>query len=246
MGIEDIDLTVVLATLNEIDNLPRLCSDIDSILKNAKIKYQLLFVDDNSSDGTREFIIEYCNKNKLSKYIFNEHKKSTLIARYQGINHSDGKYIILMDSDLQHPPKYLVNIYNGLLENYDIVIASRYVKDGSSGNRKPIRGIISRGASLMAQLLLKSSRQVKDPVSCYIGFRKGLKLDIDEAWRGYEIGIFLRASNNNVKMKEIPYRFAERENGKSKVTSSLKFFRVYIIELLLAKRVEIRNYKTIF
>lgn len=128
-----------------------------------------------------------------------------------------------MDSDLQHPPKYLLNIYNNLLKNNDIVIASRYVKGGSSGNRKPIRGIISRGASLLAQLLLKSSRQVKDPVSCYIGFRNGLKLDIDEGWRGYEIGIFLRASNNNVKVKEIPYRFAERGSWKSKVTFGVEF-----------------------
>ena len=80
MIIEDIDLTIVLATLNEIDKLPKLCSDIDSILKHTKINYQLLFADDNSKNGTRDFMIEYCTKNKLSKYIFNKYKKSTLIA----------------------------------------------------------------------------------------------------------------------------------------------------------------------
>lgn len=110
-----------------------------------------------------------------------------------------------MYSDLQHPPKYLLNIYNSLLNNNDIVIASLYVKGGkSSGNRKSLRGIISHGASLMTQLL-----------SCYIGFIKGLKLDIEEGCRGYEMCIFLRANNNNVNLKEIPYRFAERENVKS-------------------------------
>ena len=56
---QNIDLTIVLATLNEIENLPILCSSIDSILTKQKIKYQLLFVDDNSKDGTREFIIDY-------------------------------------------------------------------------------------------------------------------------------------------------------------------------------------------
>ena len=74
MGNQNIDLTIVLATLNEIENLPLLCSSIDSILSKQKIKYQLLFVDDNSKDGTGEFIINYCNKNPLSKYIFNEYK----------------------------------------------------------------------------------------------------------------------------------------------------------------------------
>ena len=49
---QNIDLTIVLATLNEIENLPLLCSSIDSILTKQKIRYQLLFVDDNSKDGT--------------------------------------------------------------------------------------------------------------------------------------------------------------------------------------------------
>ncbi len=246
MDNQNIDLTIVLATLNEIGNLPVLCSGIDTTLKNKNIKYQLLFVDDNSRDGTKEFIIEYCKKNTLSKYIFNDHKQSTLVARYQGIKQANGKYIVIMDADLQHPPKYLSNIYDNLLKNYDMVIASRYVKNGSTGNRKPIRGLISRGASFLARALLRSSRNIKDPVSCYIGFKNGLKLDIEKGWKGYEIGIFLRASNDNVRVKEIPYIFAERERGKSKVTSNTDFLGIYVMELILAKKVEIRNYKNFF
>ena len=58
---QNVDLTIVLATLNEIENLPLLCFSIDSILSKQNIKYQLLFVDDNSIDGTRDFIIFYYN-----------------------------------------------------------------------------------------------------------------------------------------------------------------------------------------
>ena len=240
---QNIDLTIVLATLNEIENLPLLCSSIDLILTEERIKYQLLFVDDNSEDGTREFIINYCNKNPLSKYIFNDCKQSPLIARYQGIKNANGKYIINMDADLQHPPSYLMNIYNTLLKNYDIVIASRYCKSGSPGNRKMVRGIISRTATFIAQLLLRSSRNIKDPLSGYFGFKNGLKLEIRDDWRGYEIGIFLRASNNNLKIKEIPYKFAERERGKSKVTSNPDFVKIYMVELLRARKVEIICYR---
>ena len=93
---QNIDLTIVLESLNEIENLPLLCSSIDSILSKQKIKYQLLFVDDNSKDGTREFIIDYCNKNPLSKYIFNECKQSPLIARYQGIKIAAGNHNIII------------------------------------------------------------------------------------------------------------------------------------------------------
>ena len=243
MGNQNIDLTIVLATLNEIENLPILCSNIDSILGKQKINYQLLFVDDNSQDGTRDFIIDYCAKNPLSKYIFNDCKQSPLIARYQGIKSANGKYIITMDADLQHPPSYIMNLYNTLLKNYDIVIASRYCKNGSPGNRKIVRGIISRTATFMAQFLLRTSRNIKDPLSGYFGFKNGLKLEIRDDWRGYEIGIFLRASNNNLKIKEIPFKFAERERGKSKVTSNPDFVKIYMVELLRARKVEIIRYR---
>ncbi len=243
MGNQNIDLTIVLATLNEIENLPILCSSIDSILSKQKINYQLLFVDDNSQDGTRDFIIDYCAKNPPSKYIFNDCKQSPLIARYQGIKSANGKYIITMDADLQHPPSYIMNIYNALLKNYDIVIASRYCKNGSPGNRKIVRGIISRTATFMAQFLLRSSRNIKDPLSGFFGFKNGLKLEIRDDWRGYEIGIFLRASNNNLKIKEIPFKFAERERGKSKVTSNPNFVKIYMVELLRARKVEIITYR---
>ena len=115
---QKIDLTIVLATLNEIENLPVLCSSIDSILSKQNIKYQLLFVDDNSIDGTRDFIINYCAKNPLSKYIFNDCRQSPLKARYQGIKSADGRYIITMDADLQHPPSYIMNIYNKISNPY--------------------------------------------------------------------------------------------------------------------------------
>ena len=243
MESQKIDLTIVLATLNEIENLPQLCFEIDSILNKQKIKYQLSFVDDNSIDGTREFIRDYCAKNPSSKYIFNNIKQSPLIARYQGIKSANGKYVIIMDADLQHPPSYLMNIYNALLKNYDIVIASRYCKGGSPGNRKIVRGIISRTATFLSQVWLRSSRNINDPLSGYFGFKNGLKLDIKNEWRGYEIGIFLRANNSDLKIKEIPYKFAEREKGKSKVTSSPDFVKIYLIELLRAKKVEIMNYR---
>ena len=95
----------------------------------------------------------------------------------------------------------------------------------------------------MAQFLLRSSRDIKDPLSGFLGFKNGLKLEIRDDWKGYEIGIFLRACNNNLKIKEIPYKFVERERGKSKVTSNPDFIKVYMVELLRAKQVEIINYR---
>ncbi len=238
-----IELTILLATLNEIENIPKLVKEIEEVLSNLGISYQFLFVDDNSTDGTKEFIINYCRSKPTSKYIFNQYKRSTLIARYQGIKESDGKYIVIMDADFQHPPKYIARIYHELTADNDIVLASRYLQRGGTGNRLVIRGVISRVAALLAFLVLKTSRTVTDPLSCYIGFKRKLRLDIDEKWRGYEIGIFIRASNPNASIKELPYVFTERENGKSKVTSNFSFVIRYLKELILAKKTELNSIK---
>ena len=238
-----IELSIVLATLNEIENVPQLVKEAEEVLFGLSIRYQFLFVDDNSTDGTRDFIKEYCRSNHLSKYIFNQRKRSTLIARYQGIKEADGKYIIIMDADLQHPPKYLPEIYRGLAAGNDIVLASRYLLKNGTGNRLASRGVISRVAAFLASLLMRTSRTVTDPLSCYIGFKSSLKIDINEKWKGYEIGIFIRASNPYACIKEIPYVFAERGKGKSKVTSNISFITGYLKELILAKRTELNNLK---
>jgi len=240
-----IELSIVLATLNEIENMPQLVKGTEEALSSLPVSYQFLFVDDNSTDGTRDFIKEYCRLNPLSKYIFNQHKRSTLTARYQGIKEADGKYILIMDADLQHSPKYLPEIYRELAMGNDIVLASRYLLKNGTGNRLVFRGVISRVASFLASLIMKTSRTVTDPLSCYIGFKRSLKIDIDEKWRGYEIGIFIRASNPDARIKEIPYVFAERGKGRSKVTSNISFVPGYLKELILAKKIELNNLRRI-
>lgn len=78
-------------------------------------------------------------------------------AFIDGLKISKGKYIVLMDADLQHPPELLIELYNNI-KDYDLVIASRYIKGGSVENWNIIRKIISKGAIFISHLLLPETK----------------------------------------------------------------------------------------
>jgi dolichol-phosphate mannosyltransferase len=232
------EASIILSSINEINTLPLLVEKID---ENVKFSHEFIFVDDNSTDGTRDFILDYERSHGNARHVFNDSKRSLLIANYQGIKIADGRFILIMDADLQHPPDKLNDIYEKLKEGYDIVVASRYTYGGSPGNRKPLRGLISRVAAALAKTYIKNARNTTDPLSGFFGFKKELRLNIEEQWRGYKTLLFLIASNPNAKIGEIPYTFVEREKGESKIVSGLDFMRIYLTELLLIKRVELRS-----
>jgi dolichol-phosphate mannosyltransferase len=236
----DFDASIILCTVNEIENLPSLVEKIENI---AKFSYQFVFVDDGSIDGTREYILNYCKNHNNAKYIFNDHKRSTVIAQYMGIKKSDGRFIIIMDADLQHPPEIIKEIYENLQKGYDIVVASRYYNEQAKTKRSPIRGVISRVAEELAKVILKNTKKTTDPLSGYFGFKKGLNLPINEKWRGYKILLYILSANPDVKVKDVPYIFLERKKGESKVAKGIDFIRIYLTELILAKRIELRAKK---
>ncbi|MCW6168999.1 MAG: glycosyltransferase [Thermoplasmatales archaeon] len=231
---EKADLSIILATYNEIYNLPELVSRIEN---SVTIPYELIFVDDGSTDGTREFIMDYC-ENHNAKYIFGNKKRGTLLARYKGIIVSNSKYLIIMDSDLQHPPEKIMDMYKKLEEGYDFVSASRYMEGGSPGDRKALRGVISRGATFMARHFLRSVNQLSDPLSNFIAFRKDLKVQIFDNWVGYEIPMLIMSSNAKLSIAEIPFQFKERDHGESKLTKTPAFFVWYFMELIRYRKLE--------
>jgi len=231
------EASIILCTLNEIENLPRLVESIEDI---ARFSYQLVFVDDGSTDGTRDYILNYCKNHSNAEHIFNEQKKSTLIAQYMGIRKADGRFIIIMDSDLQHPPNIINEIYENLQKEYDIVVASRYLKEQARIKRSPIRGLVSRTAEELARIILKNTKKTSDPLSGYFGFEKHLNLPINEKWRGYKMLLFILSANPHAKVKDVSYIFVEREKGESKVVKGVHFIRIYLTELVLCKRIEIQ------
>ncbi|BFI73313.1 dolichol monophosphate mannose synthase [Nanoarchaeota archaeon] len=221
-----VELSIIIPTLNEKDNIKEL---IDRIKNNLKdIDYEIIFVDDGSNDGTIEEINKYKNNNII--LIERGRKKGLGSAFLDGLKVSRGKYVVLMDSDLQHPPELLKTMYEKV-KDYDIIIASRYVKGGKIEDWSLIRKIISKSAIFLSHLLLPETKKIKDTMSGYFIIRKDLlnNFNITDPFE-YKVLLDILVKIKPEKILEIPYSFKERKKGKSKLNKKIIF--IYLKQII--------------
>ena len=129
------DLSIILPTYNEKNNINILIKKILEILNDVENK-EIIVVDDNSPDGTYLYCKKEFEKNNQIKLILRQNNRGLANSIGDGIKVSKGKNIIIMDTDLSHDPKLITQIIN-LNKDYDIVSCSRYCEGGSMGNKFP-------------------------------------------------------------------------------------------------------------
>ena len=121
--------SVILPTLNEVGHINSLISDISNNFISSKIQYEIIIVDDNSTDGT----INEVKKNQQLEIVINQRigKKKSLVNSFnEGIEIAKYENIIWMDADYSHPPeliKKFIEINN--LNDVDIIVGSRFLKE---------------------------------------------------------------------------------------------------------------------
>ena len=226
-------VSIILATLNERANLPIV---VEGIRSSVSTPYEILVVDDGSTDGTREYIQAEAARDPRLRPIFHDGKQTTLRAQCQGIAEARGAYIVIMDADLQHPPSLIPSLLRALDSGACLAVASRYASGGDPGPRTFARLLLSRGAELAAKLLLPSARGVSDPVSGYFAFRTEAWIPLNPLYRGYKLLLFVLAMTEQARRTEVGFRFEPRPEGKSKLTQGTDFIRLFLVELLLARR----------
>jgi dolichol-phosphate mannosyltransferase len=216
---------VTIATYNEIENLPRLVGEIFQFLPQADI----LVIDDNSPDGTGRWCDE---QGKTNPHIFCLHRSgklglgtATIAAMKYGIEHGY-RYVLNMDADFSHQPKYLPAILAGMDPPggpaVDVMIGSRYVSGGGVEGWPLKRQLMSRSVNLYARTLLGLTP--KDCSGAFRCYRTELlkKLDFDAIQsRGYSFQeeILWRLKRVGAKFGETPIVFLERQLGYSKINS---------------------------
>ncbi|MEM3926569.1 MAG: polyprenol monophosphomannose synthase [Desulfurococcaceae archaeon] len=220
------DVSVILPTYNERENITKLIPMIAEVLRNYR--YEIIVVDDNSPDGTAEIALKLAEKYPV-KVIKRPSKLGLTSAIYEGISNSSGKYIVIMDADLQHPPEVIPSLIMGL-ERCDLVVASRYVKGGMVTGFPIHRRLISRVSILLTHILVERTRAVKDPVSGFFSIRREHALK----WKplvpaGYKALVEIIGSLIDLSICEEPYVFRTRPGGRSKL--SLKVILAYIVTL---------------
>ena len=212
--------SIIIPTFNESKNIIQILKKIEEVVPKNSLT-QAIVVDDNSPDGTGKIVESYLKnvKNIANYYIDIIHRKTKTglsSAIMNGIQAAKGDMIIVMDSDLSHPPHIIPKLIDSLKKyQYDLAIASRYTKGGKIENWSLKRKVISKVATKIAKQFLNI--ETKDPMSGFFAFKRNIinGLNIDAI--GYKILLEILVKTKNVTIKEIPYTFQDRESGSSKL-----------------------------
>ncbi len=230
MEVKNFQLSIVIPTYNEKENIELLINEIRREVSLAR-NYDIIVVDDNSLDGTWLKALDLINNNDIVVRRINFKGLSTAII--DGIIFSNKEYIVVMDADLQHPPKYINSmIESAVKKNADIVIASRYREGGGVEGWSTLRLIVSKGATLIAKLLLPNARRVSDPMSGFFMVRRNIiaknlsKLNP----MGFKILLEILERGSPSIVTEIPYTFRSRVYGESKL--GVRTIIAYILHVL--------------
>jgi len=225
----NIDVSIVVPTYNERENVTQLIRSIHEVMAGAGLSYEVIVVDDNSPDGTAEAVKALSNQFNV-RLVVRPGKLGLASAVLDGIKIARGKYIAVMDADLQHPPEALPSMVRSLLSGCDVVVGSRYVKGGSAFGLSPMRKLVSRGADLVAKILLPKTRSIRDTMSGYFVLKREVVDGVELNPRGFKILLEILVKGRYSKACEYPIEFRARAWGQSKLGAGEIFD--YVIHVL--------------
>lgn len=212
-------ISVVIPTYNEAENLTILIPLLGKVLKN--ISHEIIIADDNSPDGTYDAALGLKKKFPQIRALCRTHNRGLSPAVMDGFQIAQGKYLIVMDADLQHDEKILPEIVARFENGAELVVASRKIPGGGFGDWSRLRRFISWGASFLAHILFP--RLPSDPMSGYFGLTSDLfrKIAPDINPRGFKILLEIVTKSPKINIAEVGYVFRNREFGESKLSSTV-------------------------
>ena len=226
---------VTVATYNEMENLPRLVEEIFHFAPDVDI----LVIDDNSPDGTGQWCDEQKARTPRLHCLHRSGKLGLGTATIAGMKYAieNGyRYMLNMDADFSHQPKYLPALLDGMDPpggpSVDVMIGSRYVPGGGTEGWPLRRRLMSRGVNFYARTLL--GLRSKDCSGAFRCYRTELlaRLDFDAICsRGYSFQeeILWRLKRLGARFGETPIVFIDRQRGVSKIDSGEAFSALWIL-----------------
>ena len=233
-------ITILIPTLNERKNILIITN---ALLENndlEKIITNIIFIDDNSSDGTAEELNIVSNKfSKVISVIRKDHSKDLTKSILLGLKLVKSEYVCVIDADLQHDIN-AVNIFYNLIKTnkFDLIIGSRFLDKSFINNLSNTRKILSKSGNLIGYIL--GIKDIKDPLSGFFMIKtsifKSISKKIDT--EGFKILLTILAIlNKKIKIKEIQINFYSRKHGQSKLKSKVLFiFLKQILKLFYNKK----------
>jgi len=218
--------TIIIPTLNEVENISDLIKAIFEV-KPAHHDYTLVVVDDGSTDGTGETVIDLGKEYPVS--LLQRGKRLGLSsAVIDGARKAETDWVMIIDADRSHPPERVPELLEPVFRGEaDLVIGSRYIEGGKISGWPIKRQVLSGIGTMIASMIVPCH----DPLAGYFVCRREHLLKAGGEATGYKILLeLLAALPPGSRVQEIPIHFIERERGQSKLSHlvEIQFFRQFM------------------
>jgi dolichol-phosphate mannosyltransferase len=239
--VREIELSLIIPTFNERANIIPLLERIESALEG--ISWEVIVVDDNSPDGTSNEVREIGRRDRRIRAVQRIGRRGLSSAVVEGMLASSASVIGVMDADMQHDEAILPQLWKAVAGGEcDLAVGSRYVQGGGMGGWDQKRQSISRGATWLAGLVLKT--HLSDPMSgFFVVSRRAFEASLPRlSTIGFKILVDLVASAPRpLKVIEVPYEFRTRSFGESKLDSAVAWeYLVLLADKLFGHIVPVR------
>lgn len=231
-------ISIVLPTYNEVENIEPMIKKVESVFKKNSLKGEILVVDDKSPDDTAGKALELNKRFGNIRVITPEKREGAGKAHKIGYDHAKGDIIIAMEADLSCDVGDIPVLVDKINEGYDLVVASRYAKDGSTD--KPLKNIIlSKYGNKFISFI--SGIKVTDFTIAYRAFRKEINSSIkplEKDGNPFLMEFVLKAGKKGFKIGEIGTKYTHRAKGVTKnrlFWATLRTFKAAIRITLFGK-----------
>jgi len=215
-------ISVLLPTYNERDNLPIIVWLLVKYFTEADLTFEIIVIDDGSPDGTLDVAKELQKIYGEEKIVLRPRAKKLGLgtAYIHGVKHAQGDFIVIMDADLSHHPKFIPEMLKTQMEgNYDLVSGTRYAMGGGVFGWDFMRKLISRTANYVAQVLLRPG--ASDLTGSFRLYKREVleRLVNSCVSKGYvfQMEMIVRARQQSLTVGEVPITFVDRVYGESKL-----------------------------
>lgn len=229
MPVRSIELAVVVPTFKERENVSLLVQALQTVLHG--IEWEVIFVDDNSPDGTAEQVRTIASLDRRVRIIERVGRRGLSSACIEGMLSTPAPYIAVIDGDMQHDESVLPLMLDRIkADQLDIVVGSRKIPGGSMGEFAAGRVALSNLGSRISALVCHC--EIADAMSGFFLLdRKYFQEVVKQlTGRGFKILVDLLASSDRpVRIAEVPYRFRNRQLGESKLDVNVELEYLFLV-----------------
>lgn len=228
------DITLVIPTYNESENIPILLEKVFGVFKESNLDGNVIVVDDNSPDGTWKIAEGLKEKYARLEVLRRLNERGLSSAVLHGFRSSKSDILGVMDADLSHPPEKIPELVEPIIKGEaDIVIGSRYIDRGEIGDWALRRKISSK----LATLAVKGLTNVKDPMSGFFFLKREVIEDVELSPKGFKIALEILVRGKYHKVVEVPILFRDRIYGETKLNSRVILDYFYHVVRLYAYKI---------